>query len=185
MAECMVEMAPLRSLKEVSGLIQGVIELYIGIFKEKPWEENLILEEVLETFNEEFGRPKFCGIALVDQEEVIGFVWMYEVFKGDLQEGTRFSPELISLFEPGHRIFYLQQLGVKAIKRRQGIGEKLTRKILEEAKNHGGYTVILSTNQEAAAAKELFSKVGFKNLGITRPPSALNRTYWACNLMDL
>lgn len=166
-----------------------VAKVYAEIFREEPWTENIHPNEVIRAMIEQFFRPgkviALAGILVgLKPPKVVSFGWMYEIFKSDLKEGTRFSPALNVLFSGGKKIFYLQEIAVEKEHRKKGIGERLIKKLLKKAKKNGGDIIILSTNYKAKAAKGLFSKVGFKNSGIIRPPAELGRTYWTLDLKD-
>lgn len=166
---------------EIQGkrLLMGkVAKLYSKIFREEPWNENLAPAEVMEIMIEQFSRPQAIALAALEEDEVIGFTWVYEISLNDLREGTRHSPELRFLFEQGKRVFYFQEVGMEKAYRRRGLGEQLAREILEKAKRLGMNTAVLSTNQGARPALSMFSKIGFVNSGIVRPPKELGRTYW-------
>ena len=164
-------------------LMGKVAELYAEIFKEKPWVENFQPDEVMKFMIEQFYKPRtVIALAAVKNRKVVGFSWMYEIFEDDLKEDTRYSSELGFLFEGQKRVFYLQEIGVKKELRRQDIGEKLAHKILKKAKAKGANFIVLSTNSKARSAQSLFSKVGFQNSGIVRPPKELGRAYWTLQL---
>lgn len=172
-------------MKKKPRLRREVAELYSEIFREKPWKENFQPKEVMILMGEQLDGPRpEIALAAVEKRKVIGFTWMYEIFKDDLQEGTRYSPDLGSLFERGKKVFYLQEVGVEKESRRRGIGEKLIQKLLKKGKKQGANFIVLSTNSKAESAKALFSKVGFKDSGIVRPPENLGRTYWILKLKD-
>ena len=163
-------------------IMEEVAKLYCEIFSDSPWNENYILSEVLQTMDEHFKKPNAITLAALEDGKLIGFTWMYEIFKSDLREGTRFSPELHFLFNGIMRIFYLQELGIKKDLRRKGNGERLTQKLLNTGKENGANFVVLSTNPAAMAMISLISRIGFQNSGIVRPPKDLGRTYWFLEL---
>lgn len=170
-------------------LRKEVAELYSEIFSEKPWSENFRPEEVMMLMSEQFdGSRQVITLASIKyglrRRKVVGFSWMYEIFKNDLKEGTRYAPALEFLFKGNKKVFYLQEIATKKEYRRRGIGERVIKKLLGKGKKSGANFVVLSTNTEAEAAKKLFSKTGFKNSGIVRPPSELNRTYWILGLQE-
>ncbi len=174
-------------IKGRGALRKEVAELYAEIFKEKPWKENFRPEEVMMLMAEQFdGSRPVITLAGVEyrfkHRKVVGFTWMYEIFRDDLKEGTRFSPELEFLFRGQKKVFYFQEVGTRKEYRRRGIGEKLARKLLKKGKRKGASFVVLSTNTKAMAAKSMFSKVGFKDSGIVRQPEKLGRTYWILEL---
>lgn len=172
-------------MKKKPRLRREVAELYSEIFREKPWKENFQPKEVMILMGEQLDGPRpEIALAAVEKRKVIGFTWMYEIFKDDLQEGTRYSPDLGSLFERGKKVFYLQEVGVEKESRRRGIGEKLIQKLLKKGKKQGANFIVLSTNSKAESAKVLFLKVGFEDSGIVRPPENLGRTYWILKLKD-
>ena len=164
--------------------MEEVPEPYCEIFGEEPWNEELEPKEVIETMREQLERPGAIALAALKDKKVVGFIWMYEIFKNDLREGTRYSPKLRFLFENQKRVFYLQEIGVIKEMRQQGIGERLTRELLRREKENGADVVVLSTNGKAGSMILLISKIGFQNSGIVRPPEELGRTYWILELMD-
>lgn len=167
-------------------LWEEVADLYVEIFKEEPWDEDYTREDVMKLMTRLLsGRgavEAFAGVVGVKRRKAVSFTWMYEIFKDDLKEGTRFSPELDFLFKDQKKVFYFQEVGTKKEYRRRGIGEKLARKLLKKGTKKGAGFVVLSTNTKAMAAKSMFSKVGFKDSGIVRQPKELGRTYWILEL---
>ena len=172
-------------MKKRPRLRREVAELYSEIFKEKPWSENFRPEEVMILMGKQLDGPRpEIALAAIKKRKVIGFTWMYEIFNDDLQEGTRYSPDLGFLFKRGKKVFYLQEVGVEKESRNQGIGEKLIQELLKKGKKQGASFIVLSTNSKAESAKALFIKVGFEDSGIVRPPENLGRTYWILELKD-
>lgn len=163
-------------------LMEEVAKLYSEIFREAPWNENFTQAEAMEIMVEQFNRPQALAIAALIDEKVRGFTWVYEIFQSDLKENTRHPLALSFLFKGGKRVFYFQEVGVKTDFRRQGIGERLTQEILERAKNLDADVMVLSTNREALPALQMFSRLGFRDSGIVRPPKELGRTYWILRL---
>lgn len=171
-------------IQKNSQIMEGVAEAYCEIFREEPWNEEFKPKRVMEIMREQFKRPGAISLAALRNNEVIGFAWMYDIFKDDLKEGTRYSPELRFLFENQKRVFYLQEIGVKKEMRQQGIGEALTRELLLRGKKNGANVVVLSTNGKARSIVSLIFKIGFQNSKIVRPPKELGRTYWILELRD-
>lgn len=165
-------------MKGKIGLIKKVAKLYSEIFREEPWNENFTPEEVMDIMIEQLNKPQAVALVALENKEVIGFTWMYEILLSDLREDTRHSPELKFLFEQGKRVFYFQEVGIRKTCRRKGHGEKLAEEILRKARTLGMDIAVLSTNQGARPALSMFSKIGFVNSGIVRPPKELGRTYW-------
>ena len=165
-------------------LMEEAAELYSQIFREEPWNENIASAEVMAIMTEQFCKPQAVALIALKDGKVVGFTWAYEIYPSDLQEGTRYSPELKFLFRSGQRVCYFQEVGVKREFRKQGLGERLTRELLERVQNLGANVVVLSTNREALAALQMFSKIGFRDSGIARPPKELGRTYWILELGD-
>jgi ribosomal protein S18 acetylase RimI-like enzyme len=175
----MLRMVDLRRSKY---LWEAVANLYCQVFREHPWREDLSPEQALETMSQQFRRPNAIALALSKGRETIGFTWAYEIIKGNLRQGTRFSPELAFLFDDSQRVFYLQELGVREDSRRQGHGEELVRVLLRRVKERGADVVVLSTNCKATAIVRLIEKLGFENTFMVRPPIYLGRTYWTLYL---
>ena len=159
-------------------------KLYCPVFKGSPWNEHFTVPQVMAIMNEQFKRNNIIALATILDGALVGFAWMYQIFKNDLKRGTRFSPKLKDFFENQNKVFYLQEVGVKEEFRRQHIGERLIQEIIKRGKEKGGELVILSTNCEAKAITAMIQKIGFKNTGITRPPKKLGRSYWMLKLKD-
>jgi len=180
-------MLKIVDMKGRAGLRKETAGLYSDIFKEKPWRENFKPEEVMILMGQQCDGPRpaimlagiECGLR---NRKVVAFSWMYEIFEKDLEEGTRYSPRLKFLFEKRKRVFYFQEIGTKKEHRRKGIGERVIKRVLKKGRKIGASFVVLSTNSQARAARALFSKVGFKDSGIVRPPEKLKRTYWILEL---
>jgi len=170
-------------LRTETGLQKDVAKLYCEIFREEPWKEDNNPAQVMEVMGKQFNRPNAIALAGLIEDVVVAFVWMYEILESDLKGGTRYSPELSFLFNGQGRVFYFQEIGVKRGLRRQGIGERLMGKILEQGKEKGANVIVLSTCR-AKSARSLFAKIGFEDSGIVRPPEDLGRTYWICRLED-
>ena len=165
-------------IQKKSWIMEEVVKLYRKIFQDPPWKEEFTLEEVLTAIKEQFSMPNPIALSVFKNNKVIGFAWMYQIFKSDLEEGTRYSPRLNFLFDGQKKIFYLQEIGIEKEMRGQGVGKKLIEELLQRAKNKGADIIVLSTNHNAKPIVSLISKVGFQNSGIIRPPKKLERTYW-------
>jgi len=169
-------------MKDKPQIMKEAAKLFIEIFQEEPWREKFKLTQVMKIMKEQFNKSKDVALAVLKDNKVIGFAWMYEILESDLEKNTRYSPELNFLFKKQKRVFYFQEIGVKKELRKQGIGVKLIREVLRIGKEKGANIVVLSTNTRAQSAVLMFSKIGFQNSGIIRPPKELGRTYWILEL---
>jgi len=91
----------------------------------------------------------------------------------ELGEHVQHVASIVSLFiDPAHR--------------RQGIGEKIMKKIISDLRNQKIITkIILSVNTDQKPAVKLFEKVGFKTIGIARYGVKINQTYYNQLHMEL
>jgi len=158
--------------------MEEIAKLYCNIFQEPSWKESFVPEQVMETMREQFNKPEAIALTALEDGEMIGFSWMYEIFQNDLKKGTRYSPKLEFLFNGQKRVFYFQEIGIKKELRGQNNGEKLVRELLKRGREEGADIVVLSTNSDAKSIISLVFKIGFRNSGIIRPPEELGRTYW-------
>jgi ribosomal protein S18 acetylase RimI-like enzyme len=62
------------------------------------------------------------------------------------------------------RLGYLQRLGVHAARQREGIGETLTRSILEALRGMGAKVIMVNTQAENAGALNLYRKLCFQDM---------------------
>lgn len=171
-------------VKESSRIKEEVAAVFCEVFCEKPWSDDPEPGEAMKDLNRQFKKPNALTLAAKRKGKVIGFAWMYELFKDDLGKEERHSLRLKQFFEGNKRIFYLQQLGVKKDFRRNGTGKHLVKKIIQKARARKGDTLILSTCIKAGAMISLLKKMGFQDTGIMRPPQKLERTYWTFQLKE-
>jgi len=157
-------------------------ELYCEIWKEPPWNENFwTAEGVIEDIRKQIKRLNAIGFLALQGGNVIGFTWGYEVDKEDLREISGVEA-LGILFEKGGRVFYIDELGVSSLFRRRRIGEHLSRILITTVQNSCGIRCfILRTEIKAVAARNLYAKLGFRELSI-RDAEHSQRTYWVLDL---
>jgi ribosomal-protein-alanine N-acetyltransferase len=62
------------------------------------------------------------------------------------------------------RLGYLQRLGVHTARQREGVGETLTRSVLEALRGMGATVIMVNTQAENAAALSLYRKLGFQDM---------------------
>lgn len=63
---------------------------------------------------------------------------------------------------------YVDNIAVKPSRRRQGIGNILTEKLIETAKNEKGEFISLEVRKSNTAAQALYEKHGFLNVGVRK-----------------
>jgi len=165
-------------------LIQETADLYCNIWKEPPWNEYFwTVAQVIEDINKEMKRLNALGfLALTRFGNVVGFTWGYEVSKKDMAiiSGTN---ALDYLFGGEKRFFYIDELGVARNFRREGIGRRLSEHIIASDHNHANIRhIILRTDVQAKAARNLYSKLGFKDLEIEDKEHP-DRTYWLLKMI--
>ena len=163
-------------------LREGCAKLYCEIFREAPWcEEFWTVPQVMEDFSGEAAKPDFLGLAIIDENEVVGFTWGYTVGMLDVRQISGHNG-LDFLFASNERpVFYIDELGVKPSHRGKGLGMQLTMRLVESAKANGAGSIILRTNKKAERAKSVYMHAGFKDLQI-QDSSHEDRTYWLLSL---
>ena len=181
-------MPTIVDLREGKELQRGVAEVYCEVFAGDPWRETNRVDQVMADMEEHFAKPKAVALALVAKDSrPVGFTWAYQLLRNGLAEGTRHPPTLDPLFEGtnGDRtVFYLQEIGVHPKQQGQGLGRRLSLSLLDGVKARGAELVVLSTRPDAESMVRLISSLGFRNLGIVRPPEELGRTFWTLDLKD-
>lgn len=174
--------------------------LYCQIWKEPPWNESFWEEAgVLADMQRELEKPcaeGFIAVYLralyryeyencrtVSDETlmmVAGFTWGYPVSQEELREIAG-NNALDPLFCEHSRVFYVDELGVNSEHRGRGIGKRLSHLLLKAAKTHGIKLAVLRTDDQAVAARRLYSSLGFSEL-TARDERYPERTYWVLAL---
>jgi histidine racemase len=133
---------------------QGLIDLYIDVFSQPPYEEKFSPQEVTGFFQDflKSGNIFICK----DKNKIIGFSASTplrnepEVYKKALGQGL--YAEVMT---------YFAELGVSQEFRKKGIGKKLTEKII----NYNEYNPILvRTSENNLQAISIYQKLGFEKL---------------------
>ncbi|MDQ1273346.1 MAG: hypothetical protein QG591_1976 [Planctomycetota bacterium] len=157
-------------------------ELYCDIWKESPWEEYFwTVPDVLRDMEGEFSKMFANSLFAVDETaEILGFTWGYAVSAEELQEICG-SNELGYIFDGKERVFYIDELGVKACRRISGVGEALSRGLINWAVDCGLQRILLRTDEKAAAARKLYGKIGFQELTV-KDEKHPERTYWVLEI---
>lgn len=161
---------------------QKVAELYCEIWKEPPWNESFwTVKGVISDIKKEMAHPLAAMLIVMGmngslQGEYVGFTWGYEVSRDDLRKisGTN---ALDHIFANGAKVFYIDELGVRPSARDQGIGKRLSRALIQIARNRGCTRAVLRTDVEAKAARAVYAKIGFEEMDV-HDAQHKERTYW-------
>jgi aminoglycoside 6'-N-acetyltransferase I len=117
-------------------------ELYVDVFNSPPWSEEWTVPIALARLGEIAGTPGFLGLAVLDEESVVGFVAGYgETFL----DGTD---------------FYIKEMCVKTDRQRQGIGTALLDCLRARLTDDGVRKMYLLTARESSA-EAFYAKSGF------------------------
>jgi ribosomal protein S18 acetylase RimI-like enzyme len=178
-----------------SDIWESCAKLYCQIWREPPWNEDFWEEDrVLGDIKRELERPGAEAFLAVQNRlaipinngldvfsiQVVGFTWGYLVRKKDAREISRgFS--LDYLFDKEEFIFYIDELAVASFARNRKIGETLNGLLVQEAKGKGVSGIFLRTDKRAVAARNLYSKMGFKDLE-EEDSKHPDRTFWLLEL---
>ena len=91
------------------------------------------------------------------------------------------TTQLDHFFKKDRRVFYIDELGVKANMRIKNVGTELSRKLIKWAMGRGFATILLRTDIRAISARILYSKLGFNELDIFDAKEC-QRNYWALKI---
>ena len=158
-------------------------ELYCEIWKESPWYEDFWrVEGVVEDIRTQSKKKNAISlIALDDQENIIGFIWGYQVSTKRLAEisghTTSFWKEIIGT----NAIFYVDDFGVKSEWRGNGIGQSLAAELIKRIPRSEIKAVTLRTDVDAGPARTVYAKIGFEESSV-RDQKHKNRSYWLMKL---
>lgn len=161
------------------------------VFGEPPWNDNYEIPRLIFGIGVDLMREN--AKAFVAESSLgrhVGHTLGYEVFKIPQGDPRRVSLKEISgveemdyLFDKG-RLFYIDTLVVHPGFRRRGqidqeigVGERLTKAIIDSVRLEEFAGVVLRTDLKATAARALYTKVGFKELSVYDAEDK-NRDYW-------
>ena len=152
-------------------------KLYCQIWREPPWNEDFWTEEgVLGDIRETLQKSLSRAFVAIFDGTIVGFTWGYGVSKRDLQNISG-GDELDVVFETHQKVFYISELGVALQSRKYGVGKKLTKRLINIAKNSGFSAITLRTDINATPAIELYKSLGFEETSATDEKNQ-TRTYW-------
>lgn len=157
--------------------ILQVAKLYCSVWREWPWLENDWKKEVVaqEIAAVAQRRDAVCFLSKIG-EDVAGFSWGYFVTRQQMAKISG-GADLSGIFEKKDNVFYISELGVDILHRREKAGAELTEKLMESARRKGASAFILRTDLNAFPARGLYLKLGFKELPV-RDKKYQFRTYW-------
>lgn len=90
-------------------------------------------------------------VAVDEAGEILGTVWV-----------AREGKPLADMAQPGETDF--RQLAVAPAARGRGVGEALTRHVIELARERGSHRVVMNSGPEMTGAHALYAKLGFQRL---------------------
>ncbi|MFH0739532.1 MAG: GNAT family N-acetyltransferase [bacterium] len=177
--------------------LNKLAELYCEIWQEPPWNETFWqLDQVVIDIKQKLELKNFCGLITTAYDPLLWgmdlgkesryiikkcvcFSYGYEVTAEELFQisGHR---EMDYLFESG-KVFYLADLATKKDYRQKGLAKKISFKLLRLVEKKKISHVVLRTETQATAARNLYRKLGFKEHGIFDAKHK-TRSYWVLNL---
>jgi len=161
----------------------GIAELYCKIWEEPPWNEDFwTVEKVMEDMQKELRKPNAVLLSAARDEIVVGFTWGYETTIVDLHKISEISVSRWRDIIGNKRSSYIDELAVAKSSRGQGIGHKLTERLIASLSNAGVDYITLRTDTMAKSARSVYQQAGFLELDLidTKYP---NRTYWLKTLV--
>ncbi|MFB8891723.1 GNAT family N-acetyltransferase [Microbacterium plantarum] len=109
-------------------------------------------EQYLDSLRDVAARVRIGDVwVAVDDGEILGTVWV-----------ARPNRPLAGVAQPGETDF--RQLAVAPEARGRGVGEALTRHVIELARQRGSHRVVMNSGPEMTAAHALYAKLGFTRL---------------------
>lgn len=158
---------------------EGFIAWKYGELEESGSEEDRLLLHALTFMPHNLSNPMIPKKER-GQKNVIGFTWGYPVNKRELREISG-NNLLDYVFSETKAVFYIDELAVASKERGQNIGNELNKRLIIAAKSQGIKTMVLRTDKKAVAAKSLYSKMKFVDLGIN-DAAYPDRTYWKLSI---
>lgn len=136
-----------------SDKIKQLVTLYQDAFKDWPYYEKFSEHEILRGLEELYQRD-YAGFIALSDEKVVGFVWGFF-----LDETSQSIIECIENYNPNENTFYIAELVVDSMYRRQQIATNLLIKLEEVIKQSANRTII-RTNSDNPVIK-LYEGLGF------------------------
>jgi ribosomal protein S18 acetylase RimI-like enzyme len=169
----------LKNVRLETVIFEEAAELYCQVWKESPWNEDFwIASKVQEDMKKEFSKKSASAFFALDEKSgaVIGFSWGYEISKKEMRSISN-GNILDDLFDDQEKCFYIDDLGVNSQYRAKGVGRKLSELLIGSAKRNGIGKIILRTDEKALSARNLYTKLGLRELS-ARDLKYPERTYW-------
>lgn len=161
--------------------VMETAELYCGIWKEPPWNEDFwTVEGVVADMKQQLSKRNACGYVVVNRAKVVSFTWGYEVSSKELVEISG-SHQLDMLFAGDKRVFYIDELGTAKAYRRRKLGKEISWRLLSDAESKGFDFAVLRTESQAVPARTLYQELGFQELPVFDKQHQ-TRTYWVLDL---
>ena len=185
-------------VKIISDVFESWAQLYCEIWKEPPWNEEFwnaksvkmdFVSELSRLHGEAFLAIDNCTLSFENPDGIVfsrpgqktvGFTHGYSVSCYEMRMIAG-SGILNFLFKKDQRVYYIDELGVAKDYRGQHISLMLTKLMLQTISSHGIKTVALKTDKDAAVARSLYMKLGFKEV-VGIDAKYPNRTYWVLQL---
>jgi len=163
------------------GMMERCGSLYCRVWQEPPWNENFWKpSHVFKKISKAMKMPNFAGLLAVEENDVRGFTWGFEVRKHDLRRISS-GAMLDFIFVPEKKVFYVAELGVEKGYRNKGAGESLSKLLLQKAGELGMKIITLRTDDLAIPAKRLYARLGFEE-HLIRDGKFPARAYWILEL---
>jgi len=146
-------------------------ELSRRIFNTWPWNDGLPVARLAWGIPKDMAKPHAAAyVALASHPDgtvrVNGFVLGYRASVEGLRH-TSGTDKLDHVVLEGGPTVYLDAMGVRESKRRQGLGSALLVPFLEKIEAHGISRVVLRTDPRSEGAVPFYESFGFHDLGVT------------------
>lgn len=165
--------------------IGQLAELIEEVFSEPPWNEYFSASRIHFGLGVELMRKHAMLYVAKTKHSgaIIGYVLGKEIFRKSNDERDQTLSwisgmnALDDLFDGRKRIFYVSGLAVRREFRRCGIAERLSLALNADLRQRGFDYRLGRTDRTALPMRQLYTKLGFRELPIT-DANFQNRTYW-------
>jgi ribosomal protein S18 acetylase RimI-like enzyme len=165
--------------------IEQLAELIVEAFREPPWHERFSASRIHFGLGVELMRQGALLYAARDEASgrIVGYVLGKELAAGEGDEHRQTLREISGttaldyLCEGGRRVFYVTGLAVRSGFRRRGIAERLSLALLDELRRQGFSYRLGRTDRSMASMRNLYTKLGFRELPIS-DANYPERSYW-------
>lgn len=149
--------------------VDVILDAYTEVYAEPPYSEGPTeVEQFAATFPGRMAAPGFRVALASDEGRVVGFTFGHLLREGTQWWANELEPLDVDTTEWPGRTFAVIELAVRRPYRRRGVAERLLAELLAGV-DAERVTLLVRPDPEAAPARALYAKLGYRNVGRIQP----------------